>query len=56
MLHIVEPNVQDIFLNFPNMGDVKHYQRAVDALRNTLLPKSTLRMLDTNNPTVCNQT
>ena len=32
MLHIVEPNVQDIFLNHPNMGDVKHYQRAVDAL------------------------
>ena len=39
MLHIVEPNVQDIFLNLPNMGDVKHYQRAVDALHAYFAPK-----------------
>ena len=39
MLHIVGPNVQDIFLNLPNRGDVKDYQRAVDALNAYFAPE-----------------
>ena len=32
MLHLAEPDVQDIFLTLPNTGDVKDYRKAVDAL------------------------
>ena len=39
MLHLVGPNVQDIFLTLPNTGDVKDYQKAVDALNAYFAPK-----------------
>ena len=39
MLHLAEPDVQDIFLTLPNTGDLKDYRKAVDALNAYFVPK-----------------